>query len=276
MKRFLLIACITMNIFGHDQNQSDQTEKYRTMKAHEAIIYDTYQEAIPFEGEIPQAWQDAIIKFGLDLNDIHFYTAVRMNRFVEKVGNNIILLRPNFFLYLTEQEQAAYIGIQLARIKDGDNKELGGKHDPKKQFTKRFQKVSAFLTVLLFVAIYRKELKTDLSNLWDYIRFTGLPLAKDILLSPAGMLASAFLAYNGLAKVFAKQEELKDFLKYEFDCVDTLGAEGLVAARERQVGWGKRNASWISYQWHKLLAQFYLEMMPEVELERIQEHVAKK
>jgi hypothetical protein len=48
-----------------------------------------------------------------------------------------------------------------------------------------------------------------------------------------------------------------------------------MAARERQVGWGKRNSSWLGYQWHKLMGQLYLEMMPEVELERIKEHIAK-
>ena len=259
-----------------NQTEKEKTDQYRTKKAHEAIIYDTYQEVMPYEGEIPQAYKDAIRAFGLDEQDIHFYTAVRMNRFVEKVGNNIILLRPNFFLYLTEQEQVAYIGIQLARIKAGDKKELGGKHDPRKQSLKQFRKISAIATVLLFMAIYRKELKADLSNFWDYMRFYGLPLIKDILLSPAGMLVGGFLTYNAIAKILAKREDLKDFLKYEFDSIDTLGVDGLVDARERQVVWGKRNSSWISYQWHKLLAKLYLEMMPEVELERIKEHVAQK
>jgi hypothetical protein len=78
-----------------------------------------------------------------------------MDRFVEKVGPNIILLRPNFFLYLNEQEQAAAIAVQLQRIKDNHNPELSQHH--RDIFLKNFKIVSGIVAAAAFYACYYKD-----------------------------------------------------------------------------------------------------------------------
>jgi len=265
MKKLLILASIIFCLLAQEQSQqSDSTEQYRAQKAHEAIIYDTYDEVMFLE-DIPQAYKDAILEFALDPNDIHFYTAVRMHRFVKKVGNNIVLLWPNFFLYLTEQEQVSEIGVQLARIKAGDNRELDGKHNPSKKRLQNFRKITVAITALLLAGIYRNELIAVGHAAWPYV--------KEGICSKAAKLIAACIGTNTVAKSLYAQEKLKKFSQYEFDSVDTLGAEGLIGVRERQVVWGKLNSSWPAYQWYKLLGRLYLTMMPEVELERINEHL---
>lgn len=245
----------------------DKTQEYKNKKAHEAIIHDTYDEAMKLE-DVPQSYINLVKQFDLDPQEVTFYTAVRMNRFVEKVGNNIMLLHPNFFLYLTEQEQLAYIGIQLARIKAGDNPELGGKHDPAKRMVKRARDCS-FAAIGLFIAgMYYKEILAAGQEWW--------PSIKKAALSKPGMVIGALLILNGLVKGHYQQNRIKRYLQHELDSIDVMGADGLISAREKQINWGKNNASWLQYQWHKLKGALFLDLSPEVDLERIKNHVARK
>ncbi len=271
MKKRLLfsIIFITASIIADEQKPVDATEKYRTMRAHEVILHDEYDEVMPLEGELPQAYKDAIKKSGLDEKDIHFYTAISkpwrpINVFVQKVGNNIVILRPNFFIYLTEKEQAAYIAIRLAEIANNYNPEL---KFPKNKKLSTLKKVSMGLAGLALVAAYRNQL-LELAQ-------RALPIVKDVVFSKAGAIVGSCAAINGIAYGLHERNKIQTYLKHELESIDNIGAEGLISAREKQVGWGKRNASWVSYQWHKLLARLDLEMMPEVDLEHIKEHLAK-
>lgn len=265
-KLFLGAFLIIPTIFAMDAQKSpDQTEKYRKTKAHEAIIHDTYKEAVPFDQELPPAYKDTLKKFGLSEKDVHFYTAVRMNRFVKKVGNNIVLLRPNFFLYLTEQEQAAVIGYQLARIKAGDNRELDGKkHNPNKTTLSQFRKASIAIGSVLLAGLYHQEI------------IKSLPYIKNALCSKAAMVISGFLAANIFAKALYKHTKLKREFAYELASIDVLGAQDMIRMKERQIVWGKNNSSWIRYQWDKFLGRLYLAGNPEASLERINEHLNEK
>jgi hypothetical protein len=245
----------------------DKTQEYKNKKAHEAIIHDTYQEAMKLE-DVPQSYINLVKQFDLNPQEVTFYTAVRMNRFVEKVGNTIMLLHPNFFLYLTEQEQLAYIGIQLARIKAGDNSELGGKHDPAKRVVKQVRDGSLAVIGAFIAGMYYKEIIAAGQEWW--------PSIKNAALSKPGMIIGALLILNGLVKGHYQQNKIKRYLQHELDSIDVMGADGLISAREKQVNWGKNNASWLQYQWGKFKGNLFLDMNPEVELGRIMEHVARK
>ena len=121
MKKFLITSlafAIAINA-SEEPKPIDPTEQYRNKKANEAIIHDAYYEAEEYKEEIPVAWKEALEAFGFKHGDINFYTTVRINKFVERVGNSLVILCPNFFLYLTPEEQKAYIGLQLASFKQG-------------------------------------------------------------------------------------------------------------------------------------------------------------
>lgn len=245
----------------------DKTQEYKNKKAHEAIIHDTYDEAMKLE-DVPSSYINLIKQFDLKPEDINFYTAVRMNRFVEKVGNNIMLLHPNFFLYLTEQEQLAYIAIQLARIKAGDNPELGGKHDPAKRTLKRVKDCSVVAIGLFLAGMYHKEIMHAVQEYW--------PAVKEVIFSKTGAVIGGIVLLNMLLRAQYERAKLKTFLQRELESTDVVGAEGLITIREKQVHWGKNKASWLEYQWGKLMGNLYLDMNPEVELERIKNHVAHR
>lgn len=244
----------------------DKTYAYKNTKAHEAIIHDTYDEAMKLE-DVPHAYIDLVKKFDLDPQEISFYTAVRMNRFVEKVGNNIILLHPNFFLYLTEQEQLAYIAIQLARIKAGDNPELGGKHDPAKRTIKHVKDCSVAAIGLFLAGMYHQEIMQAVQEYW--------PAVKEVIFSKTGAVIGGIIILNALLRTQYERGKLKTFLQHQLESIDVIGADGLISAREKQVNWDKNNASWIQYQWHKLKGALFLDLNPEVDLERIKEHIAR-
>lgn len=250
-----------------EQKKVDKTQAYKNTKAQEAIIHDTYDEAMKLE-DVPQSYIDLVKKFDLDPQEISFYTAVRMNRFVEKVGNNIMLLHPNFFLYLSEQEQVAYIAIQLARIKAGDNPELAGKHDPARRTLKRVRDCSAVAIGLFFAGMYHQEIMQAIHEYW--------PAVSEVIFSKTGAVIGGILLLNMLLRAQYERNKLKTFLQRELESIDVIGADGLIAAREKQIHWGKNNSSWLQYQWHKLKGNLFLEMSPEVELERIKDHVASK
>lgn len=272
MKRNLLLSALiitTASIIADDQDQKpvDATEKYRTMKAHEVILHDEYDEVMPLEGELPQAYKDAIQKYGLDEKEIHFYTAIskpwrRINVFVQKVGKNIVILRPNFFIYLTQKEQASYIAIRLAEIADNYYPELEWPQDKKLNMLKN---VSIGISGLALLALYRNQLLEHAQRAW--------PLVKDVIFSKAAAIIGGCAAINGIAYGMNERNRIQTYLKHELDSVDKIGAEGLISAREKQVGWGKRNVSWLNYQWNKLLAHLDLGMMPEVDLARIKAHL---
>lgn len=266
MKKIIASIFLVSRLLAQN-DQEDTTQKYRNTKAHEAIIHDTYQEAMKLE-DVPQAYIDLVKKFDLDPQEICFYTAVRMNRFVEKVGNNIMLLHPNFFLYLTEQEQLAYIAIQLARIKAGDNPELGGKHDPAKRTLKRVKDCSVAAIGLFFAGMYHQEIAQAIHEYW--------PAVKEVIFSKTGAVISGIILLNMLLRAQYEHTQLKTFLQRELESTDVIGAEGLITIREKQSHWGKNKASWLEYQWGKLMGNLYLDMNPEVELERIKAHVARK
>jgi hypothetical protein len=90
------------------------------------------------------------------------------------------------------------------------------------------------------------------------------------------MIIGALLILNGLVKGHYQQNKIKRYLQHELDSIDVMGADGLISAREKQVNWGKNNASWLQYQWGKFKGNLFLDMNPEVELGRIMEHVARK
>ena len=115
-----LLTCAIIHAEEEQPNPMKQTfETFRDVKAFQAIVHDTYQEAMPMEN-VPEAYTNAVKKMGLSPDEVKFYTAVRMDHFAEKAGNCVVLLRPNFFLYLTEEEQVTTIAVQLSRIKAGD------------------------------------------------------------------------------------------------------------------------------------------------------------
>ena len=268
-----LIACFTTFLFtpfvsGMEQQQEDPTQKYRATKAHEAVIYDKFKEAQPYTQELPEHFKKTIADFGFKEDEIKFYTAVRMNRFVKKAGNNIVILRPNFFLYLTPEEQSVEIACRLAQIKAGDNYEVGGKNNPEKALLADLKKYSIGATALGLALLYRKDLSAQAQLYW--------PTIQKILLSKGAALVAGCLTLNGLAKMLYKQNKNRNYLQYEKDVIDHCGPQGLLAVREKQVGWGKRNASWLAYQWGMLKGKLFLTMMPEVELERLQEHIQSK
>lgn len=262
----LLFLVSTLCAQDAQEVQEDKTQQYKDKKAHEAIIHDTYDEAMKLEN-VPQAYTDLVKQFGLDPDEIIFYTAVRMNRFVEKVGNFIVLLHPNFFLYLTEQEQLAYIAIQLAHIKAGDNTELGGKHDPEKRTVKGVQDCSLAMLAAFIAGMHYQDISGAAQEWW--------PTIQKFVYSKTGAVIIGLLVLNALLKGRYTQHTLKRFLQRELESVDVMGAQGLISAREKQVHWGKRNASWLEYQWSKLKGLLFLDMNPEVELGRIKDYVAQ-
>ena len=274
-----LLTCIT--IFA-DENPMKQTfETYRNTKAFEAIVYDNYQETQPME-HVPEAYTNAVKKMGLSPAEVKFYTAIRMDRFVEKVGNCIVILRPNFFLYLTEEEQVAHIAVQLARIKDGDLSELP--HFQKSTYKSEYDKPAALVKKIDMaskIAIagalgccYRTELYNAAMASLPYVE-KGLGYARDLICSKTGAFIGACTLANIIARMRYTQNKVKELTKYELATIDAIGADGLIKTRERQVNWGKINCPW-TYQWYVLMGKLGLEDCPEVQLESYRKHLEEK
>ena len=264
-----LAILIPFALFTQEPPQ-DPTVQYRTKKADLAIIHDKYQEAEAYTDEWPDAWKEAITQFGFKFNDINFYTAVRTNRFVEKVGNNIVLLRPNFFLYLTDTEQATYIGLELARLKAGDPDILEGSHTTQKKNSVWYSLNKKIIGAagLALGCLHFGTIKTLLPNM--------IATSKNLLFSKSGAVVSIALLTH-LALAAAKQrKQIQKVYKHEYAVIDNLGAEGLLTIREKQTQWGYNNCSWLTNQWYKLLGKLSLKYNPESSLERLKKYVESK
>lgn len=253
------------------ETPEDPTEKYRNEKAYEAIIHDSYYEAEEYKEEIPQAWKEALEAFGYKEGDIKFYTAVRTNKFVERVGNILVILRPNFFLYCTPEEQKVYIGLQLASLQQDIEMDLGGSHETFCNTTRAelsFRQKTWGLTALGMIALYHKQL---MAKTREYA-----PTVKNILFSQGAALVAGCWLLNKAKELSKKHDEMKKFNEAQLMVVDKLGAEGLLSIREKQVNWGKQLAWWWQYQWYYILGKLELAYNPEASLELIQNYIAKK
>lgn len=251
--------------------KEDPTEKYRNKKAHEAIIHDAYYEAQKYTDEIPASWKEALEAFGYKDGDIEFYTAVRTNKFVERVGNKLVILRPNFFLYCTPEEQKVYIGLQLASLQQDVEMDLGGSHETfcnTKKAELSFRQKTWGLTALGLIALYHKQLRAKTREF--------APIVKNVLFTQGAALVAGCWLLNK-AKVLAKKHgEIKKFNEAQQIVVDKLGAEGLLSMREKQVNWGKNNAWWFQRKWNYVLGKLSLTYSPEANLELINEYIAQK
>lgn len=269
MKKVLLSNLLLMMALQATEQPTDPTQKYRDMKAHEAIIHDAYYEAQKYTDELPAAWKEALHAFGFKETDITFYTAVRTNKFVERAGNNLIILRPNFFLYLTPDEQKAYIGLQLASLRQGVEFDVGGSHGTfyKPKIT-GFHKTTFGLTALGLLALYRNQIIEKWEQWGESF--------KNILFSKGTALIAGCFAVNWAKKLLNGQDELKKFNEAQFEVIDRLGADGLLSIRKKQVHWGYNNCYWLVNKWNYLLGKFSLIYNAEANLELINEYVEKK
>lgn len=269
MKSLALLIFVPFALFTQEPPQ-DPTVQYRNKKADLAIIHDKYQEAEAYTNEWPEAWKQAITSFGFKPEEINFYTAVRTNRFVEKVGNNIVLLRPNFFLYLTDAEQAVYIGLELARLKAGDKDILEGSHTTQKKDSVwlSFNKKVIGAAGLALVYLHFDSIKTQLPNL--------LSTSKNLLFSKSGAVVSLALLTHLALAAKKQRKKIQEVYEHEYAVIDNLGAEGLLTIRKKQTHWGYNNCSWLTNQWYKLLGKFSLVYNPESSLERLQAYAANK
>jgi len=277
---FPLLACcmLTTAISAAESSAqpADPTQQYRNKKAHEAVIHDAYYEAERYDKELPASWKNAIEKFGFKEDEIHFYTAVRTNTFVERIGNNIIILRPNFLLYATDAEQAAYIGLKLASLQAGEEFDFGGSHEtfyrPKKS---SFPLITGGVTALGLLALYRHQAIGQVQAAW--------PFVKNIVFSKGAGLVAGCLAANGTKKLLEERERIKKLTATQYVVIDKLGPDGILSIREKQAHWTSRHRSWLKHplntlrsQWYYLLGRLSLKYSPEADLERIKAYIAQK
>lgn len=266
MKKLLMICLATSIVYANTpEEKSDLTDKYRKKKAHEAIIHDAYYEAQKYDKELPEAWKNAVEKFGFKEADIKFWRAVRMNKFTEHVGDNIVFLWPNFLLYNTDKEQEAYVGLKLAALQAGEEFEVGGSHE-----TFYNPKASSFQAWSLGV------LGVGLAGLYHKQIAAWWPSVSKALFSKGFALIASVFAVNGARKLLEEREDIHKRREFQFAVIDKLGAEGLLSIREKQVEWGKTKASWIVRKVHYLLGKLSLVYNNEADLELIKEYIAKK
>ncbi len=253
MKYSLFLSLLICSIACADMPKQD----YRFEKAHDAIIYDNYIQAQPYTKHLPPAYLEMLQKFNINPEDVRFYTATRMDRFVEKVGNNIILLFPNFFLYLTEEEQAAEIATQLGYISRNENPEVEQKN---LKLLNKFKKYSLLAAGGFLALAYAQEIKAHASEI------------KTVLTSKAALIIGSCLAANFIADQWYEYSENQTARKNQFEVLNIIGSENWIATKEKQVQWGKINSG-ILYNWYYLLGKLGLAYMPEVELQKYQEHI---
>ncbi len=252
-------------------NSMKQTfETYRNTKAFEAIVHDTYQEAVPMEN-IPEAYTNAVKKMGLSPDEVKFYTAIRMDHFVEKAGNCVVLLRPNFFLYLTEEEQVSTIAVQLSRIKAGDLSEIPTENPDTQNLNTLNQ--ASLVACAGALALYSRN-----------AIMSALPHMRNFATSKAGMFVGLVGLANLVAYTHYKQKETDLLTKHELNVIDTMGPEELIKLRERQTHWIKLNNPWTYpiYQFlgkfpvYKSLGKLDLLEMPDAQLEKYLKHLKEK
>lgn len=262
----LLSLVTTTDIYAKKVKKSP--DDYRETFANEAVIHDWFAEVVPLE-KLPTAYKKVIEKMGMSEDDIHFYTAVRMGRFTEKVGNCIVLCRPNFFIYLTEEEQVAQIAQELYRIRSNDMSEL---RQEAAKSTAFWHNMSILATGVGLAACYRYELQNALSALPSKIEqaeeFVGRHKAAAALLALCTIFNVGLYTRYYHSKVAAMQES-------ERAAFDTA-PEALLKTLDRQITWEKNKHSWIGYQWKKLVARLGLCYSAEVQLEKYKELLAEK
>lgn len=261
MKIVAISVCLAVSLTTLQAHKAPE-QNYRSDKAYEAIIHDDFNEAKPYT-ELSNSLQKLIKDFGLELDDVKFYTATRMNRFVDKVGNNIMLLFPNFFLYLSEEEQLAEIAIQLYRIKNNDYREIP-KFNENRAWYKAFKKNSALVAGGLLACMYRNELLHYGSSAVAYL--------KDFLKTPGGCVAGLYGISNLVAKILYTQNERAAARAAEFGTLDIIGAQSWKEIKKKQIEWGKRKSGWFVYQCYKILGLLDMCYLPEIELQRYEEH----
>ncbi|MFZ5953983.1 MAG: hypothetical protein ACOYT8_02655 [Candidatus Dependentiae bacterium] len=260
MQLLLALLLTTFAIYTEEASSNDNYKQdYRNEKAYEAILYDSYNEVMPYTDQLPEAVKNVLQNFGLTENDVQFYTATRMNRFVKKVGNKIILLRPNFFLYLSEEEQAAEIAVQLQRIQNNSNPEILSKNNAWNHL-KSFEKFSLWTTIGIASILYRKELSALTQTVTPYI--------KKATQSKLALIIGSYLAALYAAKTAFIVKTHKDITQNEIAAVDKIGSENWIAIKEKQIHWGKRSCSWLMYQWYRLKGKLWLDYNPQTQLER--------
>jgi hypothetical protein len=192
-----------------------------------------------------------------------------MNKFVERVGHCIIILRPNFFLYLTDAEQAAYIGLKLSSLQAGEEFEVGGSHE-----TFYYPKVSSYKTwsagaiALGLAALYHSQLINKSKAWW--------PTISDVIFSKGAALVASVFAFNEAKWILEQREDIKKLTAAQFDVIDKLGPEGILSIREKQAHWGSLNDSWLFNKLFYLFGKLSLVYNPESDLERIKEYIAQK
>jgi hypothetical protein len=270
MKRLFLTApalIFTCSIFllsaSQERIDNPQASITTTIKATEAIIYDTYSEAMPLL-ELPPEYKKLLSLYGFGPNDVQFYTAVRMNHFAESVRNSIVLLRPNFFIYLSEQEQLAVIATQLENIRSSGSSES----ELYNAATQKFQEVTAAVTTATALAL----LVAYGGTLFRLIK-SAAPVARDIVTSTPGLIIGMALAILLTNKAIYTSAAYERKLQNELAVLSKIGPGGLISLREKQVIWGKNNFSWLTYQWYKLLGKLYLAESAEAQLERYQAYL---
>lgn len=271
MKKLLFYSLVFAIAMQASEAPKDPTEKYRNKKAHEAIIHDSYYEAQKYTNEIPASWKEALDAFGYKEGDIEFYTAVRTNKFVERVGNKLVILRPNFFLYCTPEEQKVYIALQLASLQQDVEMDLGGSHETfcnTKKAEISFRQKTIGLTALGLIALYHKQMIEKARQF--------APTVKNILFSPAAALIAGCWLVNKANELKKEHDKNKQFNEAQFAVIDKLGAEGLLSIREKQVNWGRQNGWWWQRKWHYYLGKLSLVYNPEANLELIKDYIAKK
>lgn len=250
---------------------ADPTEEYRNKKAYEVIIHDSFYEAEKYKGEIPTAWKEALNAFGYKEDDIEFYTAVRTDNFVERVGNKLVILRPNFFLYCTPEEQKVYVGLRLASLRQGVEYDYGGSHETfcnTKKASISFRQKTMAATALGLMALYHKQFMAKTRQL--------MPTVKNVLFSHGAALVAGCWLLNKAKELVKKHDEIKQFNEAQLMVVDKLGAEGLISIREKQVNWSNDMAWWWQRKWYYALGKLALGYDSEASLELIQNYIAKK
>lgn len=273
-KLFLGGLILTMSLHASEkaaETKEDPTEKYRNKKAHEAIIHDSYYEAQKYTDEIPISWKEALEAFGYKDGDIEFYTAVRTNKFVERVGNKLVILRPNFFLYCTPEEQKVYIGLQLASLQQDVEMDLGGSHETfcnTKRAEISFRQKTIGLTALGLLALYHKPIIEKMREL-------APALETYVFSKGAALIAGCWLLNKG-NELIKEHDKIHKFNEAQLTVVDKLGADGLLSIRQKQVSWSKNNNWWWKNRWYYLLGKLELVYNPEANLELIQNYIAQK
>ncbi len=267
MKKLLFFCLLPFFIIESEPpvRQEDPTEKYRNYKADESLIHDTYYEAQRYDKELPAHFKDTLEKFGFKEGDINFYTAVRTDQFVERIGNNLIILRPNFFFYLTPAEQSAYLGLKLVTLNQGERFDMWGSHQKLyKPESSKFYNDTTFITLLaLGICLGIRNGNNIIEKayaMWPYI--------KNATFSKEGAIVAAGAGICVAKRISELHEDFKRRFAIEKEVINRLGPEGLLSIREKQAHWGNNKSSWIGNKWNRVLSKLNLVYDAQTSLEK--------